>query len=572
MSRRSLPVRFRTPFASFALLAALAANARAGGSGAVCALGETSLPSSTPNVGDRYGLEVRFEGTTAAVGAYLDDGVVADAGAVHLQRFDGVGWTHEAKVVAADGAAQDGFGVGVAIDGDTLLVGAPFDNAAGTVSGSAYVFVRSGSQWTQQAKLVPAGLAGDQHLGISVALDGDTAALGTNDSPGAVYVYVRSGTQWTLQQKLTVPMPSVFGSRLALDGETLLVSDIGDSQFGTQAGAAYVFLRVGGSWSQEAKLGAPDGDANFWDAFGSSLAIEGDLAVVGAVWDDQGGANAGAAYVFERSGSSWSHGGKLLASAAAAGDLFGQSVALDAGRILVGAPGVDAAGDGAGAAYAFGIGDGGWTLRGKLVPATTGPTAGAGSGVALHGDLALLGGPTFGLGGPPGRAWALRLGLCAEPFCAGDGSLATACPCANWGQLGRGCENSGGTGGALLAMAGTTFPDTAQLSSSGELQSSLSIFLQSANTVASGVPFGDGVRCVASPLVRLYVKHAAGGVAVAPVAGDPSITARSAALGDPIAPGSVRTYQVYYRDPSLAFCPAPQGATFNASSGLAIRW
>ena len=562
----------RTALASSLLLLAIAADARAGGAGALCALDETPLLSSTPNVGDRYGLDVRFDGATAAVGAYLDDGVVADSGAVHLQRFDGVGWTHEAKVVAADGAAQDRFGLSVAIDGSTLLVGAPWDDAAGTDSGSVYVFVRNGSQWTQQAKLVPADLAHDQHLGISVALDGDTAALGINDVPGAVYVYVRSGAQWTLQRKLTVPSPNILGSEVALDGDTLLASDTGDSQFGPQAGAAYVFVRAGGAWTQQAKLGAPDGDASFWDLFGSSLAIDGDLAVVGAAWDDQAGTNAGAAYAFERSGSSWAYGGKLLPGGAAAGDGIGQSVAVDAGRILVGAPGDDSAGDSAGAAYAFGAGDGGWSVRGKLVPATTGPAAGAGQGVALRGDVALLGGPTQGLGGPPGRAWALRLSACAEPFCAGDGSLATACPCANWGQLGRGCENSAGTGGALLAMAGNTFPDTAQLSSSGELVQSLSIFLQSPGPVGAGAPFGDGVRCVASPLSRLYVKHAAGGVAVAPVAGDPSITARSAALGDPIAPGSVRYYQVYYRDPSLAFCPGPQGATFNASSGLAIRW
>ena len=157
-------------------------------------------------------------------------------------------------------------------------------------------------------------------------------------------------------------------------------------------------------------------------------------------------------------------------------------------------------------------------------------------------------------------------------FCgAGDPQLTTPCPCGVDGAAGNGCENSSLTGGALLAASGTPAADDVVLHSSGELPSSLSIFLQGQQSIASGVVFGTGVRCTGGTLKRLYAKNAFVGLVSAPAAGDPSIRTQSAALGDPIAPGSSRTYQVYYRDPigGPALCGGP---TFNISSALAIAW
>jgi hypothetical protein len=167
--------------------------------------------------------------------------------------------------------------------------------------------------------------------------------------------------------------------------------------------------------------------------------------------------------------------------------------------------------------------------------------------------------------------------IAGEPgtgFCPGDGSGPTPCPCGNSGASGHGCDNSIATGGAVLHASGTTTPDTVVLTSSGELPSSLSIFLQGTVSLAPPVSFGDGVRCVGGVLKRLYVKNASGGTAFAPnfAGGDLSITAQSAALGDPIPSGGTRFYQVYYRDPSLTFCPAPTGNTFNVSNGRTIVW
>jgi len=156
------------------------------------------------------------------------------------------------------------------------------------------------------------------------------------------------------------------------------------------------------------------------------------------------------------------------------------------------------------------------------------------------------------------------------PQCFGDGSGA-ACPCGNSGQAGNGCQNSTGTGGAHLYTTGATSPDTVVLQCFGELPSALTIFLQG-NATLPPAAFGDGLRCAGGILKRLYVKSASGGVAAAPAQGDPSITARSAALGDPIQAGERRYYQTYYRDSNPSYCPAPQGNTFNASHVVKIVW
>ncbi|HEV8113613.1 MAG TPA: right-handed parallel beta-helix repeat-containing protein [Planctomycetota bacterium] len=160
-----------------------------------------------------------------------------------------------------------------------------------------------------------------------------------------------------------------------------------------------------------------------------------------------------------------------------------------------------------------------------------------------------------------------------QTFCFGDGSLPTACPCGNTGSPGHGCLNSDILGeGAVLLAAGAASPDTVTLSATGMLSTSLCIFLQGNVVLTSGAVFGDGVRCVGGAMKRIGTKSASGGAAAYPGAGDPSISARSAALGDPIAPGSMRWYQTWYRDAAPAFCPNPPGNTWNVSSGVAIFW
>jgi Tol biopolymer transport system component len=156
------------------------------------------------------------------------------------------------------------------------------------------------------------------------------------------------------------------------------------------------------------------------------------------------------------------------------------------------------------------------------------------------------------------------------PFCSGDGSSgAPSCPCGNNGQAGHGCDNSAASGGAVLGATGmpSLAADSAQFTSSSELPTALSIVFEG-DAVIDTVNFGDGLRCAGGNLHRLYMKIASDGVVAAPGPGDPSISMQSATLGDPIAVGATRLYQVYYRDPSLAFCLGG----FNATNGIAITW
>jgi hypothetical protein len=155
-------------------------------------------------------------------------------------------------------------------------------------------------------------------------------------------------------------------------------------------------------------------------------------------------------------------------------------------------------------------------------------------------------------------------------FCFGDGS-GTPCPCANNGASGHGCDNSVATGGAHLTPAGTTSPDTVVLTSTGEKPTALSVFFQGTATMGP-VNYGDGLRCIGGTFKRLYSKNAVGGQASAPQGAEPSITARSAALGDPITTGTTRYYMVTYRDPDPSFCPDPTGSTFNVSNAVSILW
>ena len=157
-------------------------------------------------------------------------------------------------------------------------------------------------------------------------------------------------------------------------------------------------------------------------------------------------------------------------------------------------------------------------------------------------------------------------------FCPGDGTGA-ACPCANSGASGHGCDNSSATGGAVLAFTGepSLSGPTLVLTSSGEKPTALSTFWQG-TVSANSLHYGDGLRCFGGAMKRLYSVNAIGGVVTAPSGGQPSIPVRSAALGNTITPGSTRYYQTSYRDPDPAFCPQPAGSTFNVSSGLVVLW
>ncbi|MGI6496310.1 MAG: FG-GAP repeat protein [Kiritimatiellia bacterium] len=359
-------------------------------------LGPEVTGTGAPN--DDLGFSVALSGDTALVGAYGDDDKGDNSGSAYVFTRSGTAWSLQAKLTAADGAALDYFGYSVALAGDTALVGAYWDDDKGDNSGSAYVFTRSGGTWTQQAKLTAADGADGDWFGYSVALDGGTALVGAfrdddkGTDSGSAYVFIRSGTAWSQQAKLTAGDGADgdwFGCSVALDGGTALVGAYRDGDKGTASGSAYVFTRSGTAWSQQDKLAAADGAAG--DFFGYSVALSGDTAFVGAYGDDDNGYNSGSAYVFTRSGTAWSQQDKLAAADGAAGDNFGCSVALDGDTALVGAYLDDDNGYASGSAYVFTRSGGTWTQQAKLAAADGADGDWFGCSVALCSGTALVG-------------------------------------------------------------------------------------------------------------------------------------------------------------------------------------
>ncbi|HRI68785.1 MAG TPA: FG-GAP repeat protein, partial [Polyangium sp.] len=339
--------------------------------------------------------------------------VVDDADAVYPLAIDPLIGVLQAKLLANDGATNDQFGAAVALSGDTAIVGARGDDS---FQGSAYVFTRSNGVWTQQQKLTATDGAMGDWFGVSVALLGDTALVGayrddsgTNTDQGTAYVFTRSNGVWTQQQKLAATdgaMGDRFGESVALSLDTVLLGAPGDDDNGTDSGSAYVFLRNGTTWTQQAKLTAADGAAS--DFFGNSVALSGDTAIVGAHFDDVGAnADQGSVYVFLRSGTVWTQQQKLNATDGAGGDLFGYSLALSGDTALVGAVSDDiGANPDQGSAYVFLRSGMVWTQQQKLTATGSAASDSFGVSVSLSGDTALVGAPIYDVGAIPDQGSA----------------------------------------------------------------------------------------------------------------------------------------------------------------------
>jgi predicted amidohydrolase len=262
--------------------------------------------------------------------------------------------------MASDGQSNERFGQSVALDHDTALIGSPGNKANGNLSGSAYIFTRSGGVWTEQFELLPSDGHTWQEFGQAVALDGDTAVVGAPGdddngwSSGSTYVFVRAGGVWTEDAELWPSDAEVdddFGSDLALDGNTAVIGAPYDDDNGSYSGSAYVFTRSGGMWTEHAKLVPTDGSSS--DFFGKNVAIDGNTTVIGAYHDDDNGHDSGSAYVFTHTDGAWTEQAKLLPSDGAEENEFGFTVALDGSTALFGSLGVYDNADYPGAAYVF---------------------------------------------------------------------------------------------------------------------------------------------------------------------------------------------------------------------------
>jgi hypothetical protein len=543
------------------------------------------LVASDPAARDAFGQAVAMSGNTVLVSARYANVPEGDRGAAYVFVGSGATWSQQAKLIAADGRALDNFSSSLAISGDTAAVGAHGDDLvdfSNANEGSAYAFVRTGSAWSQQAKLTASDAALGDLFGLAITVNADTIAvsapydddLGTNS--GSVYVFTRSGTTWSQQAKLTAGdgiAGDLFGTSLSLDGDTLVIGSEHHDDGASNSGSAYVFVRSGTAWSQQAKLNASDGAAN--ESHGRSVSLLGDSLVVGTYQKDQSGIDSGCAYVYTRSGTVWTERIKLVASDAGSFDYFGRSVAITPGTIVVGACQKNVVGKCSGAAYVF-LGSGStWTQSAKLTPTEAAPLDFFGMSVSASGTVAVVGaGFDDDSALNAGSAHIFPLESEGDQFCIPNAD-AIACPCSNQPSGTRGCNNFGAhSGGAALSGSGSASlaADSLILTAVGENNTSLTVYFQGRTDITPGVPHGAGVRCVTGTLRRIYSGSASGGAISRPLGADPSVHTRSATVGDPITAGESRFYFTIYRDPAAASPCGNTASTINLSNAVGIQW
>lgn len=476
---------------------------------------QAELGGGVTVAGDTFGYSVCLSGDRAVVGAPRHVVPTGTPGAAHVYERTGSVWTHQAELISSGVMGGDDFGFAVTLHGDTLVVGARYENAGASIAGAAYVFRWNGSSWIEEARLTPYPPHYYGRFGCSVSLSGETLLVGEDwyQGLGTAHVFERAGTTWTETAALMgddSESGDMFGCSVCLDGDTALVGAIRDDAPDHYSGSAYVLVRSGASWVQQAKLVSSAPGSSYY--FGCSVSLDGDLAVIG---EDNGfnvGAYAGVVHVYERSGSSWAFQDRILAGDAAHSDFFGDSVQVEGKAVVIGAPG-DGDLDGEGSAYVF-----------------------------------------------------RRLGPPGELYCFGDRGSGTPCPCNNDNDGSTpesGCANGVFTAGARLTGGGvaSVTGDSLVLVCIRQEPLQSGLYFQGNSDTSPALVWGDGLQCAGGYLVRLQVRQADAG-------GASSTTIGIAAKAGNVSAGTVKYYQCWYRNPTGSPC----GYGFNTSNGYAVCW
>jgi len=312
---------------------------------------------------DFFGSSVSIRGDYAIVGAPSADTITTiNSGAAYIFERSGSTWIEiEPRLLPNDKSHHDAFGSSVSISGDYVIVGKPFDNNLYHY-GAAYIFKRSGSTWSQEQKLYADDRSANDFFGTSVWIAGDYAIVGVpfdddkGSNSGSAYIFERSGSTWSQVAKLVADDGAAgdnFGNSVSISGNYAIVgAHSDDNSMGANAGCVYFFQRSEGSWGNEQKFLDINGDAD--DAFGWSVAIYGNTAIVGAYkHDDDSGDDIGSATIVKYWNDFWLPSFYLKASDRAASDSFGYSVSISANYVVVGAFNGDGIVDDTGAAYVF---------------------------------------------------------------------------------------------------------------------------------------------------------------------------------------------------------------------------
>ena len=359
---------------------------------------EQKLSANSGSSLDKFGESVAISGDFAIVGAYGENGTLESSGAAYILSFDGYTWSETQKLTASDVSGLNKFGQSVSISENYAIVGAYGDNNNGESTGSAYIFYYNGNTWIEMQKLTANNTVSWDKFGQTVSISGNYAAIGAygdsdkGESAGAVYIFHYDGSTWSQSQKLTANDGSPwdkFGQAVAILGDYAIIGAYGDSDNGPLSGSAYIFHYNGINWVQLQKL--KPGDGASWDHFGQSVAISGNVAIVGAYKDDDKGDSSGSIYIFYNNGSSWVLEQKLTASDGLPADCFGYSVSISGDYTIVGAYGDDEKGVLSGSAYIFYYDGSNWTQIQKLNATDAEASDYFGKSVTIYGNYALAG-------------------------------------------------------------------------------------------------------------------------------------------------------------------------------------
>jgi FG-GAP repeat len=502
---------------------------------------------------DDFSYGVALEGDTAVVGAPGDTAGGIWSGSVYVFVRSAGNWALAAKLLPADQRSQQRFGESVALSGDTLVVGAPGDDEHGKGAGATYVFVGSGSSWSQEAKLSASNATAYQEYGSAVAVEGDRAVVGAPtwasmiDGAGWAFVYDRVGATWSEVAVLEPGDPEdndLFGYSVAVQGGRVAV---GAPFADVENGATYVFTEAGGVWAQTEKIKPADLQYASW--FGTSLAFEGAWLVVGAMGRSEAGYGAGAAYLYEDAGGAWQERAKLLAGDSDFDDRFGWTVAMSQGRVLVGAPWED--GDCGydckrGKTYLFEDLGGGWGQVDAFVSSDQGDLDFFGAALAADGDTALCG--AFNHDGPAnnmGAAYVYRFEPVGSTYCVAN-------------------ANSSGLRAAISATGSTLVTDNCLLLIGAKLPTDqFAYFLMSQSQ--DFVPYfagSQGNLCLGGPIVRFANEtrnSGSGGIA------SMRLDLNDLPQGTVFQSGETWYFQLWFRDDN-------PHTTSNTTDGLAVTW
>jgi hypothetical protein len=510
-----------------------------------------------------------------AVGASSDNNGLGNSGSVYI--FDRVGqqWMETQELSASDAQVGDVFGLSLAGSPTRLAIGSL--NTDGS-KGAVYVFELVQGIWTETAKLRPTLVSASDGFAIKIAMDGDVILASAHGSGGpfprgAAWVMEWDGSAWSGGQKLTASdgqNSDGLGDSVALSGLTAVVGAACDDDAFSDQGSAYVFEKIGATWTEVAKLQASDAEENA--RFGGAVAVQGDLILVGANGHGTGASQSGAVYGFEKNlDGTW---GPHETYSYAASDpenstSFGKDLAIDGDRFVATSIGRDFGGS-TGNAHVFERSQTGWEHVAKILASDAGQSILFGGSVAISGDLVLAGAlgtdeaDENDIGCNSGSAYLFEFPDNTVTYGFGQG-----CPCGN-DDPDRGCVNSRGLG-SVLAPCGTTSvgADDLVLKAAFVPQNQFGIAFMGGAQVSA--PFGDGQRRVGAGGVGIhrYLPILNAG-AEGTITLGPGLVARSQSfpVGGHIDPGETWNFQLWYRDPMGSPC----GARFNLTNGVAVSF